>query len=117
MDARRPIASPRALLRSRHPLTGCRGLARIEGARMKPEIPAAQTEPAFVDQRQRDWDHLDSVVRAAQTRDLRRMTGEQISGLSPLYRDVCADLSRARAARYGRPLLEYLEGLAAAAHA
>lgn len=84
---------------------------------MMPELPGAQTEATFVAQRQRDWDQLDSVVRAAQTRDLRRMTVEQISRLSPLYRDVCADLSRARAARYGRPLLEYLEGLAAAAHA
>ncbi len=37
--------------------------------------------------------------------------------LSPLYRDVCADLSRAQAARYSAPLVEYLQGLTAAAHA
>ena len=40
----------------------------------------------------------------------------EIARLSPLYRDVCADLARAQAARYGAPLLDYLHGVTASAH-
>jgi uncharacterized membrane protein SpoIIM required for sporulation len=80
-------------------------------------LVSAPTEYAFVERRQRDWDELDSVVRTAQERGPRRLSPQQISRLSPLYRDVCADLSRAQAARYAAPLLDYLQGVTAAAHA
>jgi uncharacterized membrane protein SpoIIM required for sporulation len=79
-------------------------------------LASAVTEVAFVGRRQRDWDALDAVVRTAQHRGLRGLTPDQVSQLSPLYRDVCADLSRAQAAPYGSPLLDYLQGLTAAAH-
>jgi uncharacterized membrane protein SpoIIM required for sporulation len=78
---------------------------------------SAPPEHAFIEQRQRDWDELDSVLRVTQTRGLRGLSPEQVSRLSPLYRDVCADLSRAQAARYSAPLIDYLQGLTAAAHA
>jgi len=74
------------------------------------------TERAFAARRQRDWDQLDALVRTVQHRGLRHLMPEQISHLSPLYRDVCADLSRAQAARYSGPLIDYLQGLTAAAH-
>jgi uncharacterized membrane protein SpoIIM required for sporulation len=80
-------------------------------------IVSALTERAFAGRRQRDWEHLDSLVRTAQTRNLRALAPEQIALLSPLYRDVCADLSRAEGARYSAPLIDYLQGLTAAAHA
>jgi uncharacterized membrane protein SpoIIM required for sporulation len=44
------------------------------------------------------------------------MSPEQVVRLTPLYRDVCADLARAQAARYSGPLIDYLQGLTAAAH-
>jgi uncharacterized membrane protein SpoIIM required for sporulation len=78
---------------------------------------SAPTEAAFVGQRQRGWDQLDSVARQAQEHGVRGLSPDQISQLSPLYRDACADLARAHAARYGTPLLDYLQGLTAAAHA
>jgi uncharacterized membrane protein SpoIIM required for sporulation len=80
-------------------------------------IVSALTERAFSARRQRDWDQLDSLVRTVQARGMKRLDPEQIGQLSPLYRDVCADLSRAEAARYSAPLIDYLQGLTAAAHA
>jgi uncharacterized membrane protein SpoIIM required for sporulation len=74
------------------------------------------TEAAFAGRRQRDWDQLESLVRTAQTRSLRALPPELLAQLSPLYRDVCADLSRAEGARYSAPLVDYLQGLTAAAH-
>jgi uncharacterized membrane protein SpoIIM required for sporulation len=79
-------------------------------------LVSALTERAFTGSRQRDWDQLDAMVRAVQARGLRVLLPQQIAQLSPLYRDACADLARAEAARYGAPLIEYLQGLAAAAH-
>jgi uncharacterized membrane protein SpoIIM required for sporulation len=77
---------------------------------------SALTERAFVARRQREWEELDALVRTAQAGGVRRLTPEQITKLSPLYRDACADLSRAEAARYSAPLVDYLQGLTAAAH-
>jgi uncharacterized membrane protein SpoIIM required for sporulation len=76
----------------------------------------APTEVAFVGLRQREWDELDAVLRAARDRGLRRLSPDQVARFSPLYRDVCADLSRAQAAAYSGPLIDYLQGLTAAAH-
>jgi uncharacterized membrane protein SpoIIM required for sporulation len=80
-------------------------------------IASPLTEAAFARTRQRDWDRLDAVVRDAQNRGLKRLASAQIAEIPPLYRDVCADLSRAEAARYSAPLADYLQGLTAAAHA
>jgi uncharacterized membrane protein SpoIIM required for sporulation len=74
------------------------------------------TEAAFAARRQRDWDQLDALVRTVLARGLRALTPELIAQLSPLYRDVCADLSRGEGARYSAPLVDYLQGLTAAAH-
>jgi uncharacterized membrane protein SpoIIM required for sporulation len=79
-------------------------------------LVSALTESAFVGRRQREWDRLDALARLVQSRGLRRVPPEELAQLSPLYRDVCADLSRAQAARYGAPLIDYLQGLTAAAH-
>jgi uncharacterized membrane protein SpoIIM required for sporulation len=75
----------------------------------------AVSEPVFMARRQADWDRLDELTRKAQG-GLRRLGAEDVARLSPLYLDVCADLSRAQAARYGAPLIDYLQGLAGAAH-
>ncbi len=73
-------------------------------------------EPAFVARRQREWDELDALVHRTLQKGLPSLSPEEIARVSPLYRDVCADLARAQAARYGAPLLDYLHGLTASAH-
>src|SRR5207248_1478315 len=42
---------------------------------------------------------------------------DDVARLPSLYRDVCADLARAQAARYGAPLVDELQALVASAHA
>jgi uncharacterized membrane protein SpoIIM required for sporulation len=81
------------------------------------EAPSAHAEAAFVRERQRAWDELDAALQATRRRGLREVPHEQIARFSPLYRDVCADLSRAQAAARSGPLIDYLQGLTAAAHA
>jgi uncharacterized membrane protein SpoIIM required for sporulation len=79
-------------------------------------IASALTERAFADRRQRDWDDLDTLTRKATHRGLKKLEPTDIARLSPLYRNVCADLAAAEAARYSAPLVDYLRGLTAAAH-
>jgi uncharacterized membrane protein SpoIIM required for sporulation len=73
-------------------------------------------EAVFTARRHGDWERLDALTRAAQ-RSLRKLPVEHVAQISPLYLDVCADLARAQAARYGAPLVDYLQGLTAATHA
>lgn len=77
----------------------------------------ALTEAAFTARRREDWERLDAIVREAQDGGLRGLPSPSVVRVSPLYLDVCADLARAQAARYGAPLVDYLQGLTAAAHA
>lgn len=74
------------------------------------------TEAAFSAHRQRDWDELDLLVRRASAKGVRGLAPHELARVSPLYRDLCADLARAQAARYSAPLVEYLQGLTASAH-
>ncbi len=78
----------------------------------------AVREDAFVERRQVEWSELEALLlRARPTGAQRGLAPEEIARIAPLYRDLCADLSRAEAARYGAPLLDYLHGLTASAHA
>ncbi|HEY2517844.1 MAG TPA: stage II sporulation protein M [Polyangiaceae bacterium] len=76
----------------------------------------AVAEHLFVSHRQRDWDGLDALVRRATQQGMKALAPDEVGRISPLYRDVCADLARAQAAHYGAPLLDYLHGLTASAH-
>jgi uncharacterized membrane protein SpoIIM required for sporulation len=77
---------------------------------------SAVTERAFAEHRQRDWEQLDALARNVSSRGLKSLAPKDVARLSPLYRDVCADLARAQAARYSAPLVDYLQALTAAAH-
>jgi uncharacterized membrane protein SpoIIM required for sporulation len=81
---------------------------------LMPGSPVA--EAVFTARRQADWERLDALARKAQERGLRALSTDDVGRISPLYLDVCADLSRAQAARYGAPLVDYLQGLTAATH-
>ncbi|MDB4934112.1 MAG: hypothetical protein JWP87_1084 [Labilithrix sp.] len=79
-------------------------------------IASALTEKAFADRRRKSWDELDSLSRKTSARGLRTLEATDVVALPSLYRDVCADLAAAEAARYSAPLVAYLRGLAASAH-
>lgn len=79
-------------------------------------LASALTERAFAQRRRRGWDALDALTRRAADKGLKKLAADEIARLPPLYRDVCADLAAAQAARYSAPLVDYLRGLTAAAH-
>ena len=79
-------------------------------------VASALTERAFADRRRKSWDALDSLSRKSTRMGLRALDAEDVGQLPPLYRDVCADLAAAQAARYSAPLVDYLRGLTATAH-
>lgn len=74
---------------------------------------SAVTEAAFAEHRQRDWAELEALAQ----RSVRKLAPAEVARVPALYRDVCADLARAQAARYSAPLVAYLQGLTAAGHA
>jgi uncharacterized membrane protein SpoIIM required for sporulation len=75
-------------------------------------------EPAFTERRRADWEALDAIVlRAQSAKRLEKLDPEDVARLPLLYRDVCADLARAVAARYSAALVDYLQSLTSAAHA
>ena len=79
-------------------------------------LASAPTERAFAIRRERDWNELDALVRIAQQRGTKALERGAVRRLPPLYRDICGDLSRAQAARYSAPLVDYLQALTAQAH-
>ena len=79
-------------------------------------VASALTERAFAERRQKSWDELDTLSRKSTRLGLRALAAEEVSELPSLYRDVCADLAAAQAARYSAPLVDYLRGLTATAH-
>jgi uncharacterized membrane protein SpoIIM required for sporulation len=68
----------------------------------------------FVAARRPDWSELDGLV--GQGAALHARGGPTISRAAALYRALCTDLMRCRAARYTPDLTGYLDGLAARAH-
>jgi uncharacterized membrane protein SpoIIM required for sporulation len=76
---------------------------------------AARSQDDFVAARSPDWKELDRLLGA--TEMLHRQGGASISRAASLYRSLCTDLMRCRAARYTPDLATYLDGLAGRAHA
>jgi uncharacterized membrane protein SpoIIM required for sporulation len=74
------------------------------------------TESAFVSRRQGDWARLEQLAHRVALKDYRGLAGSELVTIAPLYRDVCADLAAAQAARYSAPLVDYLLSLSATAH-
>ncbi|WP_441288364.1 stage II sporulation protein M [Sorangium sp. KYC3313] len=76
----------------------------------------ARSQDEFVAARRRDWQELDGLL-LHDSGSLAKKDGAAISRLAALYRSLCTDLMRARAARYTPDLTAYLDALAARAHA
>ncbi|HEY8079595.1 MAG TPA: stage II sporulation protein M, partial [Labilithrix sp.] len=79
-------------------------------------LASALTEKAFAERRRADWESLDALDRKAQAKGVAKLTPAEIASLPPLYRNICADLAAAQAARYSAPLVDYLRGLTAQTH-
>jgi uncharacterized membrane protein SpoIIM required for sporulation len=71
-------------------------------------------QDAFVAARRAEWDELDAIF--SRDKPLHKLPAPLISRGAALYRSLCTDLMRARAADYSADLVAYLDALAARAH-
>jgi uncharacterized membrane protein SpoIIM required for sporulation len=70
-----------------------------------------RTQDAFVAARKPAWDELDALL--AQKPLLHKLPAASISRAASLYREICSDLMRARAAGYSPDVIDLLDSLAA----
>ena len=70
---------------------------------------------SFVARNKQDWDELERLVQRGR-RSLRSFSAEDLSRLDVLYRRTTIHLARASTRTTDRQLIEYLNGLTAAAH-
>ncbi len=75
---------------------------------------AKPSQDAFVASRRARWQQLAELL--GQSKALHRLPPDVIATVGRLYRNVCADVMRARAAGYGREVVAHLDQLAALAH-
>lgn len=80
--------------------------------RPAPRGLSAISEQAFSANREGDWRALEELL----LRPFAKWSVGELARLSPLYRDVSSDLSRATTAGYSAQLVAYLESLTARAH-
>lgn len=65
----------------------------------------------FRQEREATWLQLEQLVRKAEKRGVRALSGEEIASLATLYRATISSLSVARSISLDRNLLQYLESL------
>lgn len=70
---------------------------------------------SFIARHKDDWDELEGLVRRAK-RSLRKLSPEELSRLDQLYRRTTIHLSRVSTWTQDKQLINYLNGLTAAAH-
>jgi len=73
-----------------------------------------RSQDDFVAARTREWQELDQLVATGEA--IHGKDGAAISRAAALYRSLCTDLMRCRAARYTPDLSGYLDALAGRAH-
>lgn len=71
----------------------------------------SRTQDQFVAARKPAWDELDTLL--GKRRLLHKLPPPSISRVAALYREVCSDLMRARAAGYTADVIDLLDALAA----
>ena len=105
-----PIASPAGEHLHR------RGASRscTAGHRASERVTRMAAQDQFVAARKAEWTELDELLARAVA--LHQLSAVSISRVAALYRIVCADLMRARAAGYDVELLAHLDRLAASTH-
>ncbi len=72
-----------------------------------------RTQDEFVADRKPAWDELDALL--ARKHVLYKLPAPSIARAAALYREICSDLMRARAAGYSADVVDVLDGLAARA--
>jgi len=75
------------------------------------------TEPRFFERRKAAWERLETLVRRAGSRGLRRFTADEAIELGQLYRWATSDLAYAQGHHFDPRLVVYLNRLTARAHA
>jgi uncharacterized membrane protein SpoIIM required for sporulation len=75
------------------------------------------TQATFVERRTAAWSELDTLMRRASRRGLRRLQPEDVEQIGRLYRAVTSDLAYATGRGYDVRLIAYLNRLVARAHA
>jgi uncharacterized membrane protein SpoIIM required for sporulation len=78
-------------------------------------MSSTRSQDEFVAARTGAWHELDALLGHGE--GLHKADGPTISRTAALYRDLCTDLMRCRAAGFAPDLTAYLDGLAARAHA
>src|SRR5262249_43072748 len=90
---------------------------RTRGGSVRMAPTSGLNEGRLAERRRADWELLEAIVARAEGKGIGALPVDDVARLPGLYRDVCADLSRAQAARYGAPLVDELQNLVASAHA
>jgi len=75
------------------------------------------TQRTFVERRSAAWTQLEELLARAGRRGIRRLTPDGVEAIGRLYRAVTSDLAYAQAQTYDARLTDYLNRLAARAHA
>src|SRR5262245_38923609 len=74
------------------------------------------TKARFIAQRRPMWQRFHVLVDKAERARIARLTGEEISEFSRLFRSLCYDLATVRSRDWGRDLELYLNDLVARGH-
>ncbi len=74
-------------------------------------------QATFVGKRAGAWEELESLLRRAARRGLRRLSANDVESIGRLYRAVTSDLAYAQGHRFDERLVAYLNRLTARAHA
>jgi uncharacterized membrane protein SpoIIM required for sporulation len=77
---------------------------------------AGGTAERFVALKQSSWEAFRTRARELERQGLASLTGEELTGFAAAYREVAADLARARTYRVDPRVLDYLERLVSAGH-
>jgi uncharacterized membrane protein SpoIIM required for sporulation len=79
-------------------------------------VPLTLKSAAFRAEREASWRELEALVRRAERRGVRALTGAELSRLPVLYRAAISSLSVARAISLDKNALHYLEALCTRAY-
>ena len=70
----------------------------------------------FVRERGPDWERFEQLLKTAEDRRRPKLSGDEVSELSRLFRALCYDLSLVRSKEWGLEIERYLNGLVARGH-
>lgn len=90
--------------------------AKTAARRSPGGVAASGSAERFVATRQQEWESFRQRAVRAERDGLKTLTGEEVTEFAARYREVAADLARARTYGVDRLVLEYLERIVGAGH-